>query len=71
MPIESYRDLEEFLQFLRRANGSLVEVEPRLVLSADLEFSTQQEAEGTLKQTQILGKKILIQERGLERHRGK
>ncbi|MGA2865872.1 MAG: four helix bundle protein [Verrucomicrobiota bacterium] len=56
MPIESYRDREEFLQFLRRANGSLVEVETRLVLSADLEFSNQQEVGGMSKQRQNLGK---------------
>jgi four helix bundle protein len=61
----------EFIQFLRRANGSLVEVETQLILSADLEFSTQQEVDGLLKQTQILGKKILNLERSLERHQSK
>ncbi|MGA2865564.1 MAG: four helix bundle protein [Verrucomicrobiota bacterium] len=57
----------EFNPFLRRANGSLAEVETQLSLSADLEFSTQREVEGRLKQTQILGKKIL----NLERHQSK
>ena len=61
----------EFIQFLRRANGSLVEVETQLILSADLGFSTQQEVDGLLRQTQILGKKILNLERSLERHQSK
>jgi len=61
----------EFIPFLRRANGSLVEVETQLILSADLEFSTQPEVDGLLEQTQILGKKILNLERGLERHQSK
>jgi hypothetical protein len=46
-------------------------VETQLILSADLEFSTQQEADGLLKQTQILGRKILNLERSLERHQSK
>jgi hypothetical protein len=58
----------EFSPFLRRAKGSLVEVETQLSLSADLEFSAQHEVDGLLKQTQILGKKILNLERSLERH---
>jgi len=37
----------------------------------DLGFSTQQEVDGLLKQTQIPGKKILNLERSLERHRSK
>ncbi|MGA2866431.1 MAG: four helix bundle protein [Verrucomicrobiota bacterium] len=61
----------EFIQFLRRANGSLVEVETQLILSADLGFSTQQEVDGLLRQTQILGKKILNLERSLERRQSK
>ena len=61
----------EFIQFLWRANGSLVAVETQLSLSADLEFSTQQEVDGLLKQTQILGEKILNLERSLERHQSK
>jgi len=61
----------EFIPFPRRANGRLVEVETQLSLSADLEFWTQQEVDGLLKQTQILGKKILNLERSLERHQSK
>ena len=61
----------EFIQFLRRANGSLVEVESQLIRSADLEFWTQQEVDGLLKQRQILGQKILNLERSLERHQSK
>jgi len=46
-------------------------VETQLIRSADLEFSTQQEVDGLLKQTQILGKRILNLERSLERHQSK
>ena len=61
----------EFIPFLRRANGSLVEVQTQLSRSAGLEFSTQQEVDGLLKQTQILGQKILNLERSLQRRQSK
>jgi four helix bundle protein len=57
----------EFIQFLRKANGSRTEVETQLILSADLEFATQPEVDSLLKQTALLGKKLLNLERSLGR----
>ena len=57
----------EFIQFLRKANGSRTEVETQLILSADLSFATTQEVEALLKETAVLGKKLLNLERSLER----
>jgi len=57
----------EFIQFLRKANGSRTEVETQLILSADLEFATQQEVDSLLKQTETLGKKLLNLERSLKK----
>jgi hypothetical protein len=49
----------------------MAEVENRLVLGADLQFSNQPEVEGTPKQKQIPGKRVLNLGRSLARHRGK
>jgi four helix bundle protein len=57
----------EFIQFLRKANGSRTEVETQLILSADLEFATQPEVDSLLKETTLLGKKLLNLERSLKR----
>jgi four helix bundle protein len=57
----------EFIQFLRKANGSRTEVETQLILSADLEFATQPEVDSLLKETTLLGKKLLNLERSLQK----
>jgi four helix bundle protein len=57
----------EFIQFLRKANGSRTEVETQLILSSDLEFTTTADVEALLKETALLGKKLLNLERSLER----
>lgn len=61
----------EFIQFLRKANGSRTEVETQLILSADLGYLPQAEVDALLQETTILGKKLLNLERSLERHRQK
>jgi len=57
----------EFIQFLRKANGSLAQLETHLHVSTDLGYLAQQEAGGLLDETQILGKQILSLERSLNR----
>ena len=57
----------EFIQFLRKANGSRTEVETQLILSADLEFATQPAVDSLLKDTTLLGKKLLNLERSLQK----
>ena len=57
----------EFIQFLRKANGSLVELETQLILSADLGFCPQEAANLLLCKTKLLGQKILNLERSLQR----
>jgi four helix bundle protein len=59
----------EFIQFLRKANGSLAELETHLLVSIDLGYLAQQEAEALVGETQILGKQILSLERNLNRKR--
>jgi four helix bundle protein len=57
----------EFIQFLRKANGSRTEVETQLILSSDLEFTTTADVEALLKETALLGKKLLNLERSLQK----
>jgi four helix bundle protein len=57
----------EFVQFLRKANGSRTEVETQLILSADLRFLTCESLNTVLQQTGLLGKKVLSLERSLLR----
>jgi four helix bundle protein len=57
----------EFIQFLRKANGSRTEVETQLILSADLEFAAQQTVDKLLEETALLGKKLLNLERSLQK----
>ena len=59
----------EFIQFLRKANGSLAELETHLILSQDLGLSSAGQVESLLKETQILGKQILALERSLAKRR--
>ena len=59
----------EFVQFLRKANGSRTEVETQLILSTDLGFLTSDSLDTILRQTTLLGKKMLSLERSLLRRR--
>lgn len=57
----------EFVQFLRKANGSRTEVETQLILSTDFGFLTCESLNTLLQQTGLLGKKLLSLERSLLR----
>ena len=59
----------EFVQFLRKANGSRTEVETQLILSTDLGFLTSDSLDTILRQTTLLGRKMLSLERSLLRRR--
>ena len=59
----------EFIQFLRTANGSLKELETHLVISVDVNLSTEQEADPLLRECDTLGKQILALQRSLMRRR--
>ena len=67
----SRRYTAEFIQGLRRAKGSRTEVETQMVLSADFGYATPQEVEALLKETELLGKKLLNLERSVERRQQK
>lgn len=60
----------EFIQFLRKANGSLAELETQFTLSKDLEFLTLTDVTPVLQETQILGRQILALEKSLLRKKG-
>lgn len=57
----------EFIQFLRKANGSRTEVETQLILGADLGYLPQAEVDALLQETATLGKKLLNLERSLQK----
>jgi four helix bundle protein len=57
----------EFIQFLRKANGSRTELETQLILSQDLELATPQQVEPLLLQTNLIGRKLLNLERSLKK----
>lgn len=59
----------EFVQFLRRANGSLAELETQLILCGDLEFLALEWVEANLRETKVLGKQLLALERSLQRRK--
>jgi four helix bundle protein len=52
---QSRRSKNEFIQFLRVANGSLVEVEYYIGLSKDLEYITDNEATILYEKQQFIG----------------
>jgi four helix bundle protein len=56
----------EFIQFLRKANGSRTELETQLILSQDLEMATPQQVEPLLQQANSIGRKLLNLERSLQ-----
>ena len=57
----------EFVQFLRKANGSRTELETHLILIEDLELCPGMMVEPMLKELEILGKQLLTLERSLKR----
>ena len=57
----------EFIQFLRKANGSRTELETQLILSQDLEFASPQAVEPLLEKANLIGKKLLNLERSLKK----
>ena len=57
----------EFIQFLRKANGSRTELETDFLLCLDLEYLSQQAIETSMQELEILGKQLLALERSLKR----
>jgi four helix bundle protein len=57
----------EFIQFLRRANGSRTELETHLLLSADIDLCTLPHVQPLLEESEILGKQLLSLERSIAR----
>ena len=58
----------EFIQFLRKANGSRTELETHLLVSTDVELCTLDEAQPILEELTILGKQLLALERSLKKN---
>ena len=56
----------EFIQFLRKANGSRTELETQLILSQDLQLASPQQVEPLLLQANLIGRKLLNLERSLQ-----
>jgi four helix bundle protein len=59
----------EFVQFLRKANGSRTELETQLIISSDLGYMTNKHLESCMAETTTLGKKLLNLERSLLRRK--
>lgn len=59
----------EFVQFLRKANGSRTELETHLLLAVEVGLATQVQIEPLMQETEILGKQLLNLERSLEKRR--
>ena len=57
----------EFIQFLRKANGSRTELETHLIVSADVELCPEAAIQPLLQETTVLGKQLLALERSLQR----
>jgi four helix bundle protein len=57
----------EFIQFLRKANGSRTELETHLIVSADVELCPESAIQPMLQETTILGKQLLSLERSLQK----
>lgn len=53
----------EFVQFLRKANGSLAEVETQLLLAMDVGYLKEETISPILAECGVLGKQILTLER--------
>lgn len=59
----------EFIQFLRKANGSRTELETHLTICVDVGLCREEAVQPLLAELQILGKQILALERSLEKRR--
>ena len=59
----------EFIQFLRKANGSRTELETHLTICVDVGLCREEAIQPLLAELQILGKQILALERSLEKRR--
>jgi four helix bundle protein len=57
----------EFVQFLRKANGSRTELETHLIVSVDVELCPEKAIQPLLAELTILGKQLLALERSLLR----
>ena len=61
----------EFLQFIRKANGSRTELETHLLLCVEVGLATGDQVQPLLRQSEILGKQLLALERSLQKRMGK
>lgn len=57
----------EFIQFLRKANGSRTELETHLLLAVEVGLCTESMVKPLLAESETLGKQLLSLERSLER----
>lgn len=57
----------EFIQFIRKANGSRTELETHLLLCAEVGLATSDRVQPLLSELEILGKQLLALERGLKK----
>ena len=57
----------EFIQFLRKANGSRTELETHLMICADVGLCREEAIKPLLAELTILGKQILALERSLQK----
>jgi len=58
---------KEFRQFIRIAQGSLKELETQLILSREVELTSEEKIKPILNETTILGKQLVALTRSLER----
>ncbi|GJQ20272.1 MAG: four helix bundle protein [Bacteroidia bacterium] len=59
----------EFIQFLRQANGSRVELETHLILSTEVNLCSPDATQPLLTELETLGKQLLSLERSLQRRK--
>jgi four helix bundle protein len=57
----------EFIQFLRKANGSRTELETHLILCKEVGLCTEEAIKAMLQELEILGKQLVSLERSLQR----
>ena len=57
----------EFIQFLRKANGSRTELETHLLLCVEVSLATAEQVQPLLDETEILGRQLLSLERSIAR----
>jgi len=59
----------EFIQFLRKANGSRTELETHLMIAVDVGLCRPEAIRPVLQELTILGKQLLALERSLDRRK--